>query len=79
MVVTGLALREIHQVVEGAISNTWLSSYPAFYVKPAERRLYCMWRTTDVMVNTTALAAFHRMDASIHGENMPVHLDYGSW
>ena len=34
---------------------------------------------TDVMVNTTALAAFHRMDASIHGENMPVHLDYGSW
>lgn len=53
MVVTGLALREIHQVVEGAISNTWLSSYPAFYVKPAERRLYCMWRTTDVMVNPT--------------------------
>lgn len=35
-------------------------------------------RATDVMVNTTALAAFHRMDASIHGENMPVHLDYGS-
>ena len=35
-------------------------------------------RPTDVMVNTTALAAFHRMDASIHGENMPVHLDYGS-
>jgi len=35
-------------------------------------------RATDVMVNTNALAAFHRMDASIHGENMPVHLDYGS-
>lgn len=63
MVVTGLALREIHQVVEGAISNTWLSSYPAFYVKPAERRLYCMWRTTDVMVNAGDL----RVQKKPHG------------